>query len=88
MPWSLSTVRSFFKLASGWVEKIAHLERRVTAIEDQLGKIPADACPFCGERTMRMKSTHGPLGSIGNQYQQECWKCSSCNQQEPRIKRF
>lgn len=45
----------------GWTKRIfsiakrvATLEARITELELRLDRQPADACPYCGERAMRM----------------------------------
>jgi hypothetical protein len=56
----LSRVLAWGKKTFALAKQIATLEARVAALEESLGKQPADACPFCGERAMR-KTRAGPL---------------------------
>jgi hypothetical protein len=39
-------------------KRIATLEERVSALEAELKSAPGDACPYCGERTMRLAEQH------------------------------
>jgi len=88
MPVTLSEIKGFFKSAKEWVERLTHLEERVTALEEKLLRVPANGCPFCGERAMRLKESLGPLGYGDKKYQQETWECNACGKMEPKIKRF
>jgi DNA-directed RNA polymerase subunit RPC12/RpoP len=69
----------------GWVKSViavgkrfAELEARVTALELALKTAPADACPYCGERAMRLKEQGYLLGDPGKQWTEEIWNCASC----------
>jgi hypothetical protein len=66
-------------------ERIAQLEKRVTALEKHLsGKLPPDVCRCCGERALRLDSccSAEPNGNV-----EEHWKCSLCNGREVRVSR-
>ena len=39
--------------------RAATLEARVTALEEALAKQPADVCPYCGERAVRVLHVAG-----------------------------
>lgn len=62
-------------------KRIATLEERVTALEQQLKTVPADACPYCGDRAMRLTKQHYMVkGERPNQYTEEIWTCGTCTQ--------
>jgi ribosomal protein L37AE/L43A len=65
-------------------KRIATLEARLAAIEDALAKQPADACPFCGERAMRMTHAGHLLGDQGRQWWEDVWTCEKCGKAQPR----
>ena len=67
------------KRALSFAQRVATLEARVAALEDALRKQPGDACPFCGERAMRMKEQSRLLGNQGTQWWEEYWICEKCN---------
>ncbi|WP_316214035.1 hypothetical protein [Bradyrhizobium sp. SZCCHNR2032] len=70
-------------------KRVATLESRVTELEAKLGKQPADACPYCGERAMRKTSELGAIfGSAPNQWKQEVWTCETCSKTETRLVYF
>ena len=69
-------------------KRIATLEARVTALEEALAKQPADACPFCGERGMRMTSKCVLLGDQGSQWWEEYWTCEKCAKSETRHRKL
>jgi uncharacterized protein with PIN domain len=63
-------------------KRIATLEERVTALEEALKSAPADACPYCGERALRL--THQNLMAMGNhpkRWTEETWTCGKCNKE-------
>jgi hypothetical protein len=70
--------------------KVATLEARVTALEEALGKQPADACPYCGERAMRMTRSLGAIIDSGatTQWKKEWWTCAKCGQEDERVRKF
>lgn len=60
-------------------KRIATLEERVTVLEAELKIAPADACPYCGERTLRL--THQNLTVMGThpkRWTEETWTCGKC----------
>jgi hypothetical protein len=59
-------------------KRIATLEARVTALEESLAKQPADACPFCGERAMRLTEQSSLFGNQGSQWTEETWTYEKC----------
>jgi hypothetical protein len=59
-------------------KRIATLEERVTALEEALKTAPPDACPFCGERAMRLREQSGVMGNPGKQWTEEIWNCAKC----------
>ncbi len=82
---------SYGAKAVGWAKRIfligkriAMLETRVTALEAALGKQPPEACPFCGERAMRMTDPGHLLGDQGRQWYVEVWTCEKCTKEQPR----
>jgi hypothetical protein len=85
---ALSRVLAWGKRTLAFAKRIAMLEARVAALEEALGGQPADACPFCGERAMRM--THGGrlLGDQGKQWWEEVWTCEKCSNTQVRPHRL
>jgi DNA-directed RNA polymerase subunit RPC12/RpoP len=62
-------------------KRIATLEERITALEQQLKTAPADACPYCGERAMRLAKQHYMVkGDHPKRWTEEDWICGSCTQ--------
>jgi uncharacterized protein with PIN domain len=59
-------------------KRIATLEERVSALEEELKTAPADACPYCGERSMRLKHQSGLMGNPGQQWTEDTWTCDKC----------
>jgi hypothetical protein len=48
--------------------RIDALEKRIADLEAMLAKAPGQACPSCGERAFRVKSSRpasGPFGALG-----------------------
>lgn len=74
--WIKSGATYVFKLA----KRVATLEERVTALENALTTAPAEACPFCGERAMRLMEQSPLLGEPGEQWTEETWHCTDCGQ--------
>jgi hypothetical protein len=64
-------------------KRIATLEERVTALEEQLkSAAPPDACPYCGERALRL--THQNLTVMGSHpktWTEETSTCAKCNKE-------
>jgi hypothetical protein len=62
-------------------KRIATLEERVTALEQQLKTAPADACPYCGERAMRLTKQPSMIkGDHPKRWTEEIWTCGACKQ--------
>jgi hypothetical protein len=87
----LSLTPALLNRGFGWAKRlfamtkrIATLEARVGALEEALAKQPADACPFCGERAMRMIASSPLLGDQGHQWWQESWTCGKCDKPQVR----
>jgi ribosomal protein L37AE/L43A len=59
-------------------KRIATLEERVSALENALKTLPPEACPFCGERAMRLQEQSGLMGDPGKQWTEEIWRCEKC----------
>jgi hypothetical protein len=72
--WIKSSADKLFKYG----KRIATLEERVSALENALKTMPPEACPFCGERAMRLKEQSGLLGNQGKQWTEEDWLCEKC----------
>jgi len=72
--WVKNGATYLFMLA----KRVATLEERVTALENALKTMPPEACPFCGERTMRLKEQSSLLGNQGSQWTEEDWACEKC----------
>jgi uncharacterized protein with PIN domain len=58
--------------------RVAVLESRISALEVLLDKQPPDACPYCGERAMRLTYQSSLLGNQGHQWTEETWTCEKC----------
>src|SRR5882724_11862505 len=58
----------------------AGLERRISALEAALADCPADACPYCGKRTWRLKETV----YTDREARHEIWACGECNNQQQK----
>lgn len=59
-----------WKRVSETPERVESLEKRVAELELKLGgKWPADVCPFCGERAMRMAMSFANM---------TVWNCTAC----------
>lgn len=55
--------------------EVDELKAKVAALEEVLGgKVPGDACPFCGALAFR-------LDRVDMHGEREVWKCRSCEQQ-------
>jgi ribosomal protein L37AE/L43A len=74
----------WLKQAFAFGKRYASLESRITAVEAALKKRPPDACPKCGERSMRLSKTWGVKGSSPNEYRIDDWQCGSCGHYEQR----
>ncbi|MGH6671858.1 MAG: hypothetical protein ACRECV_07780 [Xanthobacteraceae bacterium] len=72
--WIKNGANYLFRLA----KQIATLEERVMALESALKTMPPEACPFCGERAMRLTEQSGLLGNQGTQWTEEDWSCEKC----------
>jgi hypothetical protein len=66
----------------------AELEGRITALEIALRKAPGEACPYCGEREMRLKKTSGPIGSGRGTWRREIWVCKACGKEDWRHRNY
>ena len=62
-------------------QKVAKLEAEVASFH---GKRPADVCPKCGERAVRLSKTHLRMGSFPNEHHYEDWGCQKCDFREQR----
>jgi hypothetical protein len=76
---------AFFKDYAGKVfaygKRIATLEDRVSELEARLNKQPGDACPYCGERSMRLTKQHYMVkGDHPKRWTEETWTCGECSQ--------
>jgi hypothetical protein len=49
-----------------WKRRVS-LEARVTALENALKTMAPEACPYCGERAMRLKEQLALMGNQGSQ---------------------
>jgi ribosomal protein L37AE/L43A len=81
----LGSAMAIFSLLSEWTKRtfgitkrFATLEERVTALENDLKMQPPEACPFCGERGMRLLQQSPLLGNQGSQWTDEIWNCEKC----------
>lgn len=63
-------------------KRIATLEERVSALEESLKSAPADACPYCGERDMRLTNQNPmAMGTHPKRWTEETWTCGKCKKQ-------
>jgi predicted RNA-binding Zn-ribbon protein involved in translation (DUF1610 family) len=56
-------------------DRIDELIARIEHLEAALAKCPAEGCPFCGERALRLDRVRGPSA---------WWKCENCDKQVER----
>jgi uncharacterized protein with PIN domain len=76
--WLKNGATYVFRLA----KRIATLEERVTALEDALKNAPADACPYCGERALRLShQSSTAMGTHPKRWTEETWTCGKCNKE-------
>jgi hypothetical protein len=68
-------------------KRIATLEARVSALEEARGKQLPDACPYCGERGMRMVRQGRFMGGR-EKWREDDWTCQKCGKTERRGLRF
>jgi hypothetical protein len=80
LAWAKGAFAQIFAIG----KRVATLEARVTALEQALGKQPPDACPFCGERAMRMIDAGFLLGEQGKQWWEDVWTCEKCAKRQVR----
>lgn len=80
---NMSTLDSILSLLNKWPawkritdapDRLDALEARVSALEKELGRCPAEGCPFCGARSWRLKQVdmHG---------KREVWHCLDCQKE-------
>ena len=65
--------------ATRWVRRILELERRVTALEEQLARAPGEGCPKCGSLAFRLAKSEDYPGARRRTYRCQDWF------EEPRI---
>jgi hypothetical protein len=85
---ALSRMLAWSKRILAFGKRIAMLEARVAALEEALARQPADACPFCGERAMRMTDGGRLLGDQGKQWWEEVWTSEECSKTQVRPHRL
>jgi len=91
IPWLLRTwnaCKSLWRWIKLKSDKVDQLEMRVAALESALAKHPGDACPYCGERGMRMIWSSGIQYGAKEKYREEQWKCEACGKMEERLAKF
>jgi len=81
-------VKRAFSFVFALGKRIATLEARVSALEQALGTQPADACPYCGERAMRLSKQSMLMGNQGKQWTEDDWTCKECGKTERRRKKL
>jgi uncharacterized protein with PIN domain len=75
LDWIKRGATFLFKLG----KRIATLEERVTALEQQLRKAPGGACPYCGEHAMRLSKKPSIVrGNHPKRWTEETWTCGVC----------
>jgi hypothetical protein len=87
----IDDVRKWLKEIPLWqeLEKIPlrtdELEKRVSALEKALAKVPGEACPKCGARAMRLSQPGRVLGGR-TAYRFDEWTCTAngCGYTEER----
>jgi hypothetical protein len=82
--WIKNAVTYVVRLA----KRVATLEERVTALESALETQPPDACPFCGERAMRLTEQSMVKGDPGKQWMEEYWTCEKCTKEYCKAKKL
>ena len=82
LEWIKHGATYVFRLA----KRIATLEERVSALENQLKKAaPADACRYCGERALRLSEQPScAMGTHPKKWTEEIWTCAKCGKQDIR----
>jgi hypothetical protein len=77
LDWAKGAVTSLWRLG----KRIATLEERVSALEIESKSVPADGCPYCGERAMRLVFQNPTImGDRPKQWTEETWFCVDCEQ--------
>lgn len=77
------------KNAFDYAKRIAAIESRVRALEKSLERHPADACPKCGERALRLSRAGGVIKGGGpNHWREDVWQCEKCAHHEKRVVYF
>jgi hypothetical protein len=85
----INDVRKWLKEIPLWreLEKIPprmdELEKRVSALEKALERVPGEACPKCGARAMRLEVQGRRLGAK-DAYRFDTWKCGEYGYSEER----
>ena len=80
--------KSLWRWLKQRMDKVDQLEARIAALESALAKRPADGCPYCGERAMRMIWSSGIQYGAKDKYREEQWRCASCGKMEERLVKF
>jgi uncharacterized protein with PIN domain len=75
---AISFVRKYWGRVFVSPKRVATLEERISALEESLKTAPPDACPYCGERAMRLTYQSSLLGNQGHQWTEETWTCEKC----------
>jgi uncharacterized protein with PIN domain len=85
---ALGLVRKYWGKIFVSVKRVQTLEDRISALEESLGKQPADACPYCGERGMRLTEQSPLYGDPGKKWSEDVWTCEKCGKRERRRKKL
>jgi uncharacterized protein with PIN domain len=75
-------------LQDGITTLATSLLERMTALETALQSCPGEACPYCGERTLRLKKASGPIGSGRGTWRRETWVCEACGKEDWRHRNY
>lgn len=59
-------------------DKIEALETRLAALEQLLETCPAECCPYCGVRAMRMDRQEARYNGQDVAGYNEIWNCADC----------
>jgi len=82
--WIKNSAGKLFKYG----KRLATLEERVTALEAALKTMPPKACPFCGEREMRLTEQSMVKGDPGKQWTEDYWTCAKCGKEYRETKKL
>lgn len=72
-------IRRLYLWAVSYAKRYATLEARIAALEELLKTCPAEGCPYCGVRAMRLEKQNRMVrGDSPNLWRDDEWKCGAC----------